>query len=117
MFFHTPPRRSRDAGSAAATITSGPTLMGNLQLCCHSRPEKGLVLVTKATIDAFIALPCEGAKSVRFANMASRTDVVEISELSILDPIESSFGKPYYLVGADAFADGNDAYVEPCGVM
>ncbi len=90
---------------------------GNMQLCCLSHHEKCLVLVKKATIDAFVALPSEGAKSVRFANTVSRTDVVvEIDQLSILDPIESSFGKPYYLVGADTFAEGNDVYPEPCGV-
>ncbi len=75
------------------------------------------MLVTKATIDAFVALPCEGAKSVRFANTVSRMDVVvEIEDLSVLEPIESAFGKPYYLVGADTFADGDDVYPQSCAV-
>lgn len=91
---------------------------GNMQLCCYSKHEQGLVLVTKATIDAFLELPCEGTKSVRFANPVSQTDiVVETGELSVLDPIESGFGKPYYLVGSDTFAEENDTYPEPCNFM
>ena len=90
---------------------------GNMQLVCHSRHEQGWVLVTKAIIDAFIDLPCEGTKTVRFANPVSRTDiVVEIDELSALDPIEGEFGKPFYLVGSKTFSTDEDAYPEPCGI-
>lgn len=91
---------------------------GNMQLCCISRHEKGSALVTKATIDAFEKLSCEGTKTVRFANPTSSMDVVvAIDELTTLDLIESEFGKPYYLVGTDTFADGADIYPKNCDVL
>jgi hypothetical protein len=90
---------------------------GNVQLCCYSTHEKGYVLVTAAAIDAFKGLPCEAAKSVRFANPVSRMDiVVEIDELSKLEALESSFGKPYYLIGADTFSSEEDGYPPTCTV-
>ena len=89
---------------------------GNLQLCCNSQHEKGLVLVRKDTIDAFIASACDGTKSVRFASSVSRFDVVvELDRLSSLSPNESDFGKPYYLVGAEDFSDEEERYPELCG--
>jgi len=91
---------------------------GNMQLCCYTRHDKGWVLVSKATIDAFVALPCEGTKSVRFANPVSQTDVVvEIEDLSVLEPIESAFGKPYFLIGSETFANDGDVYPQACAVV
>ena len=90
---------------------------GNLQLCCYSQHEKGSVLVPKATIDAFIALPCDGEKSVRFANSVSRFDiVVELDQLAQLDAQKSDFGKPYYLVGSDHFSEEHGGYPALCSV-
>jgi hypothetical protein len=90
---------------------------GNVQLCCYSTHEKGCVLVTAAVIEAFKALPCEGAKSVRFANTVGRLDiVVEMDEMSKLEALKSSFGKPYYLVGAETFSSEDDGYPPSCAV-
>lgn len=89
----------------------------NIQLCCYSNHYECHVLVNMSTVDFLLRSPCEGKRSVRFANPISRLDTtVGEDELSKFDLIDGPHGRPAYLVASDTFSDDSAADPAPCGV-